>query len=295
MDKTALALYGTKIEQRIFTVRGVQVMLDMHLAELYQVETRSFNQAIKRNEERFPERFRFQLTETEWQDLRSQFVISNEILNKSKYRRYLPYAFTEQGIAMLSAVLKSQTAIEISIKIMDAFVKMRHTLLQNQGIIQRLEKVEHQQLIMSEQLNGVFLALAKPEAQIQGIFFDGETFDAYHFVADLLRQAKKSVWLVDNYVDDTVLTLFSKCRPDIEIRIFTKQISKQLQLDVAKYQSQYHQIELKEFNRSHDRFLIIDCAELYHLGASLKDLGKKWFAFSKMDLATSNILALLEA
>ena len=293
MDNTALALYDTKIEQRIFTIRGVQVMLDSDLASLYQVETKIFNQAVKRNIARFPEHYRFQLTDKEWSALRSQIVTLNVETGRGQHRKYLPYAFTEQGIAMLSAVLKSQIAVEISIKIMDAFVKMRHTLLQHQGIMQRLEKVERQQLIMSDQLAGVFSALNNQPPK-QGIFFNGETFDAYHFVAEIIKKAEKSILLVDNYVDDSILTLFTKCQPDVEITIFTKNISKQLTLDVEKYNSQYHPVTIKQFDLSHDRFLIIDRSELYHIGASLKDLGKKWFAFSKMELTTSNILALLD-
>lgn len=277
------------IAQRIFTVRHQQVMLDVHLAELYQVDTRAFNQAVKRNIERFPEYFRFQLSNEEWIHLRSQFVISNN----DKYRRYLPYAFTEQGIAMLSAVLRSQTAIEVSIKIMNAFVLMRYTLLQHQGIIQRLENVERQQLQMSGQLAEVFSALENKQEQQHGVFFEGQTFDAYRFIADLVRRAKKSIILVDNYIDDTILTLFSKCNEKVKVTIYTKTISKQMALDLAKYNSQYSPIEIKQFALSHDRFLIIDETELYHIGASLKDLGKKWFAFSKMDLAHSRILEQL--
>lgn len=289
----AIKLIDTQIEPQIFTVRGVQVMLDVHLAELYQVDTRTFNQAVKRNEERFPEMFRFQLTEIEWELLRSQFVISKQEENKGKYRRYMPYAFTEQGIAMLSAVLRSDVAVQVSIKIMQAFVQMRHLLLTNGGIIQRLESVERKQLEMSGQLAQVFQALESHQPQTQGVFFDGETFNAYQFVADLVRSAKTSLILIDNYVDDTVLTLFAKRSENVSVMIYTKQISKQLALDLEKYNSQYPKIEIKTFDKAHDRFLIIDEKVLYHIGASLKDLGKKWFAFSKMDLAMSRILEKL--
>ena len=281
------------IENRIFTIRNVQVMLDVHLAELYQVETRTFNQAVKRNEERFPEQFRFQLTENEWNILRSQIVISNEELEKGKYRRYMPYAFTEQGIAMLSAVLRSEVAVQVSIKIMQTFVQMRHILLNNMAMIQRLENVERKQLEMSGQLQQVFSALESAKPQTQGIFFDGEVFNAYHFVADLVRKAKSNIILIDNYIDDSVLTLFSKRNPDVTVEIYTKTISKQLALDVEKYNSQFEPIAIFPFSKAHDRFLILDGKELYHIGASLKDLGKKWFAFSKMDLATSRILEQL--
>lgn len=282
------------IETRIFTIRDVQVMLDVHLAELYQVETKVFNQAVKRNLERFPEAFRFQLTKSEWEILRSQFVTSNEDLEKGKYRRYMPYAFTEQGIAMLSAVLRSDVAVQVSIKIMQAFVQMRHTLLNNAGVIQRLENVERKQIEMSGQLEQVFLALEGNKPRTQGIFFDGETFDAYAFVADLVRKAESSIILIDNYLDDSVLTLFSKRKLGVNVTLYTKTISRQLALDLERYNSQYEPITIKPFSQSHDRFLILDRTELYHIGASLKDLGKKWFAFSKMDLSTSKILEQLE-
>ncbi|KAE9533390.1 DNA-binding protein [Ursidibacter arcticus] len=282
------------IETRIFTIRDVQVMLDVHLAELYQVETKVFNQAVKRNLERFPEAFRFQLTKSEWEILRSQFVTSNEDLEKGKYRRYMPYAFTEQGIAMLSAVLRSDVAVQVSIKIMQTFVQMRHTLLNNIAVVKRLENVERKQLEMSGQLEQVFSALEANKPQTQGIFFDGETFNAYTFVSDLVRKAKSSIILIDNYIDDTVLTLFNKRRTSVNVEIYTKTISKQLSLDLEKYNSQFEPIEIYAFSKAHDRFLILDHKELYHIGASLKDLGKKWFAFSKMDLATSLILEQLE-
>lgn len=289
----AIKLIEPNIESQIFTVRGVQVMLDVHLAQLYQVDTRTFNQAVKRNEERFPDIFRFQLTEREWGDLRSQFVISNPEIDKGKYRRYMPYAFTEQGIAMLSAVLRSEIAVQVSIKIMQAFVQMRHLLQTNSGLVQRLESVERKQLEMSGQLEQVFQSIESNKPKTQGVFFDGETFNAYQFVAELVRGAKSSLILIDNYVDDTVLTLFTKRSHNVSVTIYTKQISKQLALDLEKYNSQYAHIEVKIFDKSHDRFLIIDKKELYHIGASLKDLGKKWFAFSKMDLSMSRILEKL--
>ncbi|WP_373766989.1 ORF6N domain-containing protein [Glaesserella sp.] len=292
-----LVQINPELEAQIFTVRNVQVMLDSHLASLYQVETRTFNQSVRRNLERFPAEFRFQLTESEWQSLRSQFVILEKEENKNakgKHRKYLPYAFTEQGIAMLSTVLRSEVAIQVSIKIMQAFVQMRHTLLNNAGVIQRLENVERKQIEMSGQLEQVFLALEGNKPRTQGIFFDGETFDAYAFVADLVRKAESSIILIDNYLDDSVLTLFSKRKSGVDVTLYTKTISRQLALDLERYNSQYEPITIKPFSQSHDRFLILDRTELYHIGASLKDLGKKWFAFSKMDLSTSKILEQLE-
>ncbi|HHW7519878.1 TPA: ORF6N domain-containing protein [Mannheimia haemolytica] len=288
-----IQLIEPNINSKIFTIRGEQVMLDVHLAELYQVDTRTFNQAVKRNEERFPDIFRFQLTENEWLSLRSQFVILNENSGRGQHRKYLPYVFTEQGIAMLSAVLRSEVAVQVSIKIMQAFVQMRHLLQTNSGLVQRLESVERKQLEMSGQLEQVFQSLEGNKPKMQGVFFEGETFNAYQFVTELVRGAKSSLILIDNYVDDTVLTLFTKRSHNVSVTIYTKQISKQFALDLEKYNSQYAHINVKIFDKSHDRFLIIDEKELYHIGASLKDLGKKWFAFSKMDLSMSRILEKL--
>ena len=279
------------INDKIYHVRGLHVMVDSELAQIYGVETKVFNQAVKRNIERFPERFRFQLTESEARNLRSQIVTSSF----HGGRRYLPYVFTEQGVAMLSAILKSKTAVEISLYIMDAFVHMRAILSANKELMNRIEQIEHQQICFkmeaTEKFEALFSALEnKRLANTQGIFYDGQIFDAHIFVSDLIRQAKKSIILLDNYIDETVLTQLSKSNQEIKIYILTKNISNQLKLDVKKYAEQYAVIELIEFNGSHDRFLIIDDKDIYHIGASLKDLGKKWFAFSKIDDQSFNFI-----
>lgn len=214
-------------------------------------------------------------------------------LNRGRgaHRKYLPYAFTEQGVAMLSGVLKSDTAVRVSIQIMNAFVAMRKFISSNARIFQRLDVVERKQIGHNKKFDEIFDALQskdiKPE---KGIFFDGQIFDAYKFVSDIIRTSDKSIILIDNYIDDSVLTLFSKRNKNVQVVIFTKEISKQLLLDLAKYNSQYPYVEVKEFTQSHDRFLIIDNKEVYHFGASLKDLGKKWFAFSKFDKEAFNLL-----
>jgi len=294
------------IEDKIFTIRGMQVMLDRDLAELYGVETKVFNQAVKRNENRFPDDFRFQLTEAEYQNLRSQIMTSSEQnslrsqsvtleSNRGKHTKYLPYVFTEQGVSMLSAVLKSDIAVDISVNIIRAFVNMRKFISNNALIFQRLETLENKQSKNDEKFNKLFDAIEdktiKPK---QGIFYDGQVFDAYTFVADLIRSAKSKIILIDNYVDDSVLTLFSK-NQNIDVMIYTQTISKQLTLDLEKYNSQYKAIEIKSFKYSHDRFMIIDDVSIYHIGASLKDLGKKWFAFSKLDRGSFDILKRLES
>ncbi len=274
-----------ELQKKIFTIRSTQVMLDSDLATLYNVETRTFNQAVKRNLNRFPENYRFQLTNDEFDNLRSQFVISSVYGG----RRYLPYVFTEQGVSMLSAVLKSDIAIELSIKIMNNFIAMRRFISQNAGIFQRLENVEQKLLKHEDNFTKLFNALESKELKpTQGIFYNGEIFDAYVFVNKLIKCAKSSIILIDNYIDETILLLFSKISK-VKITIYTKNISKSLELDIAKYNAQYNNVTLKKFDLSHDRFLIID-DEIYHIGASLKDLGKKWFAFNKMDRFSIEIL-----
>jgi phage regulator Rha-like protein len=288
MTNNLTLLNKVEIENRIFTIRGVQVMIDSHLAELYAVETKVFNQAVKRNIDRFPDAFRFQLTLEETVNLRSQIVTSSL---EHGGRRYLPYAFTEQGVAMLSAVLRSETAVKVSIQIIQAFVEMRKFISENAGIFHRLDKIEQKQLETDTKFEHVFMALENKELKPEkGIFFEGQVFDAYTFVADLVRSAERSIVLIDNYIDDSVLTLFTKRKKDVTLIIYTPKISKQLALDVEKYNQQYGLLQLKELKESHDRFIIVDDTQLYHIGASLKDVGKKWFAFSKMD---TEVLLLL--
>ena len=284
MDKEIIHI--EEIKTKIYTIRGVQVMLDSDLAKLYGVETRVLNQAVKRNKERFPEDFMFQLTKEELDSLRSQIVISSW-----GGRRYLPYAFTEQGVAMLSAVLKSKTAVEVSIKIMKAFVAMRKFILKNTEIFSRLEKVEYKLNEHDKKFEVLFDALAnKDDIPNQGIFFDGQIFDAYKFACDLIRSAKKSIVLIDNYIDESVLTLLTKRKPEVKAVIYVGKITKQIELDLKKHNAQYPPVEIKEVKNIHDRFLIIDDKDVYHIGASLKDLGKKVFAFSKIDKEGLKIL-----
>jgi hypothetical protein len=286
----SLVLTEKKIRNKIYTIRGLQVMLDRDLAELYRVETKVFNQAIKRNLDLFPKDFMFKLSKKEFENLRSQFVTSSW-----GGRRYYPLVFTEQGIAMLSGVLKSSIARQINIQIMRAFVEMRRFLMNNAQVFQRLDNVERKQIEYKidtdKKIEKIFEALEENEIKPkQGIFYDGQVFDAYKFVSDIIRKAKKSIILIDNYIDDTVLSLFIKRNKNVEVIILTKNISRQLKLDIEKYNEQYPRIELREFNKSHDRFIIIDGNEIYHFGASLKDLGKKWFAFSKMDKKSLGII-----
>ena len=281
----------TDIKNEIFTIKGVEVLIDRDLAELYQVPVKRLNEQVKRNIERFPISFRFQLDDSE----KNELVANCDRFKALKHSSVNPYAFTEQGVSMLSAVLHSDTAVKISVAIISAFVEMRKFISTNAGIFQRLDKVE-QKLVQSDQkINKIFKALEdksiKPK---QDIFFKGQIFDAYSFVSDLVRTAKTSIILIDNYIDDTVLTHFAKRTKNVKFTIFTKTISKQFKLDIKKHNEQYQTIEVKEFKDAHDRFLIIDEKEIYHFGASLKDLGKKWFAFSKMDISSVKVLDKLE-
>jgi len=278
------------IQNKIFTLRDLQVMLDADFAELYGVQTKQLNKAVNRNLDRFPEGFRFQLTQQEFDNLRFHFGTSSEHCG----RRYLPFAFTEQGVSMLSAVLRSTTAVQVSIKIIETFVSMRRFITQNAGIFDRFERIEQRLSIHDENFNKIFDAIEdksiKPK---QGIFYDGQIFDAYVFVSELIKSAKKNIVLFDNYVDESVLMLLSKRVSTCQVNIYTKTISKQLELDLQKHNAQYPHAEIKKFNLSYDRFLLID-DEVYHIGASLKDLGKNWFAFSKMDRESFEIMQMLK-
>jgi len=242
-----------QITNRIYTIRGKQVMLDSDLAKLYEVSTSRLNEQVKRNIERFPEDFMFKLTEKEWEILKSQNATSSW-----GGRRKLPNVFTEQGISTLSGVLHSKTAIQVNIAIMRAFVGMRKFLMANANLFQRLDRLEYKQLETDHKVEKIINALEnetiKPK---QGIFYDGQIFDAYKFVTTLIKGANKSIVLIDNYIDETVLTLFSK-NQKVEITIYTKNINKQLKLDLEKYNAQYKPIKIKTFRKAHDRFLIIE-------------------------------------
>ncbi len=284
-----LTKYSKDIENRIFTIRGVQVMLDYHLAELYGVETKRINEQVKRNITRFPKSFMFQISELEWNSLQSQIAtaykergLRSQIATAK--RRTLPYVFTDQGVAMLSSVLNSKTAIQISIEIMRAFVAMRKFLNENASVFQRLDRIELKQLENDNKFEKLFTALESRQLiPTQGIFFDGQIFDAYEFASKLVRSARKSIILIDNYIDETTISILSKKGKNVKAILLTKSINKQLKTDIDKANKQYGNFSVKQFTKSHDRFLIIDNKEIYHLGASLKDLGRKWFAFSKME------------
>ena len=286
------------IRSRVFTVRGVQVMLDSDLAKIYQVETRVFNQAVKRNENRFPQGFRFQLTMEEYRSLTSQIVISKNQDGETRGgRQKAPYVFTEQGIAMLSGVLKSDVAVQVSIRLMNVFVAMRKTLATIAPLMSRLEMLEIRQLAdrsrseenqrrNEERFDTIFKAMDGGDFPPQKVFFEGKHYDAYSFARKLIRKAKKSIVLVDNYCDDVTLDILSQKSggADVTIATLQKSISRFIsQTAVDKFNKQNPTLSIKAVGSFHDRFLILDGAELYHLGASLKDLGRQYCAITKMD------------
>jgi len=295
-NDTAVVLREEQLRALIYKVRGVEVMLDRHLADLYQIETRALKQAVKRNRRRFPDDFLFVLEESEIDMLVSQSVIPS----KKVFGGAMPFVFTEQGVAALSSILTSSRAIEVNIAIMRAFVAMRRFLVAHEPLLQRLDTLEMRQIghemVTDARFEQVFAALdAKRQQPEQGVFFDGQVFDAYRFVSDLLRQAQKSIVLIDNYVDDSVLALLAKRQAGVSVIVLTRSISKTLALDLEKHNAQYPPVAIREFADSHDRFLILDGNVVYHLGASLKDLGKKWFAFAKMDRSALSVMERVAA
>lgn len=290
-ESRALSVTKSDIYSHIYNIRGIQVMLDKDLAVLYGVTTKRLNEQLKRNKKRFPKEFCFQLTKKEYGLLRSQFATSN----KKGGRQYRPYVFTEQGVAMLSAVLKSETAIKVSVQIMTAFVQMRNYINNNYQLYEKVKEIEKSQIIYGiktdERFNQVFKAISISNIiPKQKIFFEGEVFDAHKFISDIIRSANKEIILIDNYIDDTVLSLFVKRSKNVKVIIYSQNFTSELLMDIKKFNLQYPPIEIRKFDLSHDRFLIIDQIKIYHFGASLKDLGKKWFAVSRFDNQAINFL-----
>ena len=276
------------IQEKIFTIRGVQVMLDRDLAQFYDIKTKRLNETVNRNIERFPSDFMFQLTLEEKNDL----VAICDHLSLLKFSSALPYAFTEQGVSMLAGLLRSHKAIEVNIEIIRAFVQMRQFFLSNKDTFQRLNIIETKLLEHDTNFNKIFNLLETNEPKT-GIFYNNQFFDSHIFITDLIRKAKKRIILIDNYVDERTLNFFTKKQNQIQVLIYTNNITKQLQEDAEKFNKQYQNLELKKFSKSHDRFLVID-NEVYHIGSSLKDIGKKWTAFSKLENFTQEILEKLQ-
>ena len=266
MNEDSELITTEEIQNLIYNVRGKQVMLDSDVANLYHTETRAINQALKRNIDRFPEDFCFQLTDEEFLNLRSQTVIFKSISNKGKVtRKYNPFVFTEQGIIMLSGILRTEIAVKVSIKIVEAFVRMRHFLKENGQIFERITTLEYQQI------------------ENQRIFFNGQIYDAYNLIIDIIKKADNKITIIDNYVDDSILEMLTKKKDNVEVVILTSNKSNIKNIDIQKFNQQYPTLKVATTNKFHDRFIILDEKEMYHLGASIKDLGKKCFGINKIE------------
>ena len=278
MENEIIILDENDLKNKIYTIRGVQVMLDSDLAEIYGVETKRLNEQVKRNIERFPEEFMFQLFAEEFEVLRSQIATSKKETRGG--RQYLPFVFTEQGVAMLSAVLKSEKAIKASIQIMKAFVSMRRFLLNNAQIFSEIDSIKRHQIESDKKIEELFDKMDKYKIEEkQGIFFQGQIFDAYAKFESFIQSARKEIVLIDGYVDLTVLERLAKKQKGVNVLLYTAAKTKITNLDVQKFNAQYPTLTLNFTSKMHDRFLIIDNSVLYHIGASLKDLAKKCFAF----------------
>lgn len=293
-----------EIKNLIYTIRGNQVMLDSDVAMLYHYPTKRINEAVNRNKQRFPENFCFQLTEEEYKSLRfknftlnevnskdvnednslrSQIATLDENAGRGKHRKYLPYVFTEQGIAMLSGLLRNDIAIQVSINIMNAFVEMRKFLAVNGQIFERLTNVEYKLLEHDKKFDKVFDQLQHEENIKQKIFFEGQIYDAYSLIIDIIKKANKKILIIDNYIDDSVLKMITKKNKDVEVVILTSDKSNIQKIDIQKFNKEYPILKVAKTNKFHDRFIVIDNKEMYHLGASIKDLGRKCFGINRIE------------
>ena len=281
-----------EIKQKIYTIRGKQVILDSDAARIYHCETKYVNRVVKRNIERFPEDFCFQLTEEEYDSLRCQFVtLKNQ--GRGQHRKYLPYAFTEHGIAMLSVLIDSEIAVKVSVNIMKAFIEMRKFLINNGQVFERLTNVEYKLLEHDKKFEELFNQFQIKGNIEQKVFFDGQVYDAFSMMVDLIKKAENEIILIDNYVDIDTLNILSKKNEKVNIEIYTKKETKLNLKDINKFNTQYPKLEVKYTDKFHDRFLILDRKYIYHIGASLKDLGKKCFGITliKYDAIIEDILS----
>ena len=259
-------------------------MLDSDVAMLYHYETKNINKAMKRNIERFPEDFCFQLTKEELDKMWFQIGTTSKN-NNLKYRsgKYLPYAYTEQGISMLAGVLKNNIAIQVSISIIRAFIEMRKFISSNAQVFERLTNVEYKLLEHDKKFDEIFDSLQKEENFKQKIFFQGQIYDAYSLIVKIIKRAKYKITIIDNYIDESILEMLSKKNKDVEVIILTSNKSNIINLDVKKFNEEYPSLKISKTNKFHDRFILIDNKELYHCGASIKDLGKKCFGINKIE------------
>lgn len=278
-DNAFVLVEDKQIQNLIYTIRGKQVMIDRDLAELYQVQTKRLNEQVKRNINRFPEEFCFQLDDKE----KDELVANCDRFEMLKHSSSNPYAFTEQGIAMLSAVLRSDVAVKVSVKIMNTFVEMRRFLISNAAVFERLDRVELKQLETDQRLEKVFNYIASQTEIKQNIFYDGQIYDAFSFIVDLIKKAKTKLILIDNYVDTNTLNMLCKKNTGVDVKVVTAGKGSLTTKDITKFNAQYSKLSVKTMDDFHDRFLIIDDKEIYHIGASIKDAGKKSFGITKKE------------
>ena len=300
-NESAIALSSdAQIRDMIYTVRGQQVMLDSDLAELYGVETKVLNQAVSRNSKRFPDRFCFRVTREEAESLRSQIVtLRPELGKQDTWWRYMPRVFTEQGVSMLSAVLRSDTAIDVSVRIMDAFVEMRHFIADNAHMFEQIRSIDHRldglERSTDERFERVFDYMEIHEASSQKVFFEGQVYDAFELLVSLVQRAKREIVLIDGYVDTGTLNILAKKGPSVTVTVWTHPKASLTKRDVETFNAQYPTLEVRHTASVHDRFLILDGTEGYLVGASLKDAGKKSFAIARLEDSSviSSIVAAL--
>lgn len=269
------------IKDLIFTIRGKQVILDSDVARLYHYQTKNINKSMKRNIERFPEDFCFQLNEKELKEMWFQIGTTSELKYRSE--KYLPYAYTEQGIAMLSGLLKNDIAIQVSINIINAFVEMRKFLNTNGQIFLEISNIKGKLLEHDKKFEEIFNELQHEENVKQKIFYEGQIWDSYSLIVDIIKKAKNKILIIDNYIDDSVLKMLSKKNKDVEVVILTSNKSNIQNIDIQKFNKEFPTLKVAKTNKFHDRFIIIDNKDLYHCGASIKDLGNKCFGINKIE------------
>lgn len=271
-----------EIKNLIYTIRGKQVMLDSDVARLFKYATKDLNRNVKNNIERFPEYYCFQLTDEEYKSLRCKNFTLNEN-GRGQHRKYLPYVFTEYGITMLAGLLKSEVAVNVSIKIVNTFIEIRKFISANGQLFERLTNVEYKLLEHDKKFNEVFNQLQHEENIKQKIFFEGQIYDAYSIIIEIIRRANKKILIIDNYIDDSVLKMLTKKNKNVEVVILTSDKSNIQNIDIQKFNKEYPILKVAKTNKFHDRFIVIDNKEMYHLGASIKDLGKKCFGINKIE------------
>lgn len=271
-----------EIKKLIYTIRGKQVMLDSDVARLFKYATKDLNRNVKNNIERFPEYYCFQLTNEEYKSLRCKNFTLNEN-GRGQHRKYLPYVFTEYGITMLAGLLKSEVAVNVSIKIVNTFIEMRKFISANRQLFERLTNVEYKLLEHDKKFDEIFNQLQHEENIKQKIFFEGQIYDAYSIIIDIIRKANKKILIIDNYINDSILKMLTKKKNNVEVIILTSNKSNIQNIDVQKFNKEYPVLKISKTNKFHDRFIIIDNKEMYHLGASIKDLGKKCFGINRIE------------